>query len=165
MRHRGHVIIHEKAEGENPERWMKHYVAYNAHPEWMMPILEAHPTDCAAQARACRTGISQFDGDSKTNWGRLVGEYHDHKNFDIYKHPTLPYPTLDEALLACTFENIYVWDGFVWSHRTISVEAKEAAKPARRPKKNVWREMRKLHESKESGEVVETPVVEDPVSE
>ncbi len=144
MRHRGHVIV--KDEDDGVVKWVKHYVAYNAQPDWMMPILEAHPVECYQQIKACRTGISQLDGDTTTNWGRLAGEYHDHKNFDIYKHPTTPYDSLDEALLSCVFADIYVWDGDKWSHRVISVEAKAAALPPRRPKKNVWREMRQLRD-------------------
>lgn len=142
MRHRGHVIVKIDNDGGDV-KWVKHYLAYNAHPEWMMPILESHAVECFEQTKACRTGISQFDGDTQTNWGRFVGEYHDHNNYDIYKHETTTYDTLDSALLSCSFNDIYVWDGDKWSHHTISVEAKAASTPPRKPKKNIWREMRK----------------------
>ncbi len=165
MRHRGHVIVKSvKSDDDATIVWTKIYLAYNAHPEWTLPVLQTYPIDAVEQVKNCTKGISQFDLDKSTNWGRVVGAYHDHRDYDTNKHPNTDYATLEEALASCVWENVYVWDGENWSHHVISAEVKKEAFK-RPPKRNVWREMRKLTESKQASvePTVETP--QEPVEE
>lgn len=158
MAQRGHVILKTKND-DGSFRWVMYYLAYNAIPSYVLPILEKYPDDCKIQIASCRTGIASFWDEEKST--RYVGEYHDYRDLDVHKHPNTDYPTLEAALLACRHPNIYIWDG-VWSHQEISAEAKAIANPPR-VKRNVWRERRKSHESKP--EEVKPVEIENTISE
>jgi len=141
-RTRGHVIV------KNEDKWVKFYLAYNGNPDWMLPMLAKYPSDIASKVHCCRTGICQIDEHHSNVY---VGEYHDFKQLDLCAHPNQEFTSLEEALASCVLENIYVWDGVSWSHRTleavVSPERLSEIRPLKR-KKNVWRDMRKAHEAK-----------------
>lgn len=138
MAQRGHAILKTKKD-DGSFKWVMYYIAYNAAPSYVLPILEKYPEDCAKQIPSCSTGIASFWDDA--NQYGFVGEYHDYKNYDSYKHPNTDYDTLEAALLECRYPDIYIWDCEKWVHQTISVEAKSKAYPLR-TKRNVWRETR-----------------------
>ena len=140
-RTRGHVIV------KRDYKWVKLYLAYNGNPDWMLPILAKEPSCIAEKIHNCRTGISQINANA------CVGEYHDYNKLDQCAHPNEEFESLEDALASCVLENIYVWDGVSWSHKTlgavVSPERLSEIRPLKR-KKNVWREMRKAHEARDN---------------
>lgn len=143
-RTRGHVIA------KTDDKFIKYYLAYNSNPEWMLTVLAIEPSASASRLSWCRTGISQFDERGYPH------EYHDHAHLDAQAHLNEEFDSLKAALGSCVLENIYVWDGVSWSHKTIegvvSPERLSEIRPLKR-KRNVWRDMRKAHEAPESEEL------------
>lgn len=137
-RTRGHVIV--KRSGN----WVKLYLAYNANPEWMLPVLKHKPEESARLTTHCSTGICQFN-ESGTPY-----EYHDYKKLDECAHENQVFDTLEAALASCVLANIYIWDDVEWSYKTleqvVSPERLSEIRPLKR-KRNVWREMRQAHEA------------------
>ena len=141
MQTRGHLIF--CYEGV----WHKLYLAYNATAEYTLPILT--PTvEFLENLLKCKTGVTSIDNYNGTFYPR---EYHDYKNFDHLKHPNEKYASLEEALKTCNLTNIFIFNGTSWEHKVLN-EVNPDAKPEVRKRVNVWRERRKLKESKENTE-------------
>lgn len=143
-RTRGHVIV------KTGDKFTKLYLAYNGNPEWMIPILDKDPSGIANKIHGCRTGICQIE---EHNSRVHVVRYHDYNKLDHEAHENQEFVSLEEALDSCVLEDIYVWDGESWSHKTIDnvVATKRLIeiRPLKR-KRNVWREIRESHGAEKS---------------